>query len=306
MIDEAIVQPLMRLMDGLVQAIPSILYALAVVLLGHLAAALLRRLSAHAVRAIGMDVVYRRLIQRSNLSSSDDGVSTPSEIAGFVVYWTIMLSVVLYALKLLGLSEAAILLERLIGYLPMLFVAIGLVTIGLYAAELFGRIVTATAASAQLPMPRWWGVGVQYATVGFTALAVLDYLQIATGSVWLITGILVSVVPVAAMIAFGLGGRRQAEEVIAGRALKPHISVGDAVSFRYRDQVLEGEVEELSVTMARVRVGECSYLVPYTVLGGAAIAVRASRRDASSAPGVAELTEEPQASPAPEAQASEG
>lgn len=282
LIDQVLVQPLTSLGDGLVNAMPNILLALLVLLLGHVAATLLRRLSAHVLRAIGVDVIYRRLTHKNPHSA--EGVSgTPSEIGGFVVYWTIMLSVALYALQTLGLSEAAILLERLIGYLPMLFVSIGLITIGLYAADLFGRIVTATAVSAQLPMPRWWGVGVQYATVGFTALAVLDYLQIATSSVLLVAGIIVSVVPVAAMIAFGLGGRRQAEELIAGKALRPHMTPGDMISFRHDGERVEGELEELSVTVARIRAGGEVYLVPYTKLAGSVTVVKAARSEVSEA-----------------------
>lgn len=280
-IDEVIVRPLASLGERVVWLVPKLLHAGLILLIGYVVAAILRRVSTHALRAIGIDVLFRRLTASNELIK--EGITRgPSDLGGFIVYWSIMLSAVLYGLQILGLSEAAILLERLIGFVPVALASLGIMTIGLYAADLFGRIVTVTAASAQLPLPRWWGLGVQYATVGFTFLAVLDYLQIATSSLLLVVGIVVSIVPVAAMIAFGLGGRRQAAELISGKALRNELQVGDTLRFRHDGQVVEGVVEVLGHTLLRLRSEDGVHLVPYSTLTDRVVAVRpqaSSRKD---------------------------
>lgn len=271
-IDTVIVQPLIELGKTILGSGPRVLHALIVLILGHFAAAVLRRLTTHGLRAFGIDVIYRRL---SNGKAPDSNVIRgPSDLGGSVVYWTIMVSAILYALQILGVDEARGLMEQLLAYLPKILVSIALVAIGLYAADFIGRIVTATAASAQLPAPRWWGLGVQYATVGFTAVAVLDYLQIAADSVLLVLGIVISVVPVAATLAFGLGGRRQAGDLLSGRALKGHLAEGDTILFQHRGSALEGMVEELSPTLVRVRAGESVYLIPYSILNRQVTVIR--------------------------------
>ena len=276
-IEQILLQPLRNLGASVIVALPNVLQALLAILIGYVAASILRRFTKHILRAIGIDVIYRRLTQKEHLTT-EGLVGGPSDLGALAVYWSVMLSAALYALQILGLSEAAILLYRLVSYLPMVFISIAIVTIGLYAADLFNRVVTAAADSAKLPMPRLWGLGVQHATIGFTALAVLDYLQIATTSVLLVVAVAVSVVPVAAIIAFGWGGRRQAEELVTGRAYRAYLEPGDTITFHFGGELIEGAIEELGPTIARIRTSEGECLVPYTALLTAKTLVRKSTK----------------------------
>jgi len=272
-IQKVVVEPLQVLGESIVSALPSVFQALLAVAIGYLAAAVARRLVKHALRAIGVDVIYRRLTGREHLAG-EGLVGGPSDFGGLAVYWAVMLSAALYALQVLGLSEAAVLLYRLVNYLPMILVSIAIATIGLYAADLFGRVVTAAADSAKLPMPRWWGLGIQYGIIGFTAVAILEYLQIGAASAVVIAAAVASVVPVAAAIAFGWGARRQAEELITGRAYRTHLAPGDTVAFQLDGERIEGTVEELGATVLRVRTTEGTCLVPYTALARTKTLVR--------------------------------
>lgn len=250
---------------AVVGAGPNIVRAIVVLVVGKLLAMLARRVTSHGLRALGIDVIYRRLNKGPELQAG--GVAQgASELGGFVVYWTIMISAVLYALQLLGLEEATILLQRLLAFLPEGFIAIILLTIGLYAADLLARITTVGATSARLPVPRWWGLGVQYATVGFTVVAVLEYLQVSTSGVLLLAGIPLGAVPVAAMLAFGLGGRRHAKELIGGKGLRRHLNPGDRLVAQVEGARLDGVIEELCPTFVRLRVGDAIHFVPYSAL----------------------------------------
>jgi len=83
--DEVVVGPLSNLVAAVGKALPLILYACAVVAVGYLLATLLRKLTQHALRAVGADVIYRRLAQRHDVLG-ESAVRGPSDLGGLVVY----------------------------------------------------------------------------------------------------------------------------------------------------------------------------------------------------------------------------
>jgi len=139
---------------------------------------------------------------------------TAVTIVANVVYWFILLAVILAALNTLGLTAADDLANRVVLYLPNVVVA----TLLLLFGSLLGRVVRG-AVFAYLN-----NIGVegatfishvaQWAIVIFVVSVALEQLSIGGAILVSAFQIAFGAVCLALALAFGLGGRRWAAEVI--------------------------------------------------------------------------------------------
>lgn len=193
---------------------PDILVALVLLVAGWLVARFLRKVCQRGLRLLRVDVLAERSGFEDFLVRG--GVeATAVTLVSNAVYWAVLLAVFLTLLDALGLQAANLLLERIGGFLPNLVVAIGILVFGSLLARISGGLVFSYLSNVGTPAAGPVGVLTRYAMLAFVVFMAAEQLTIR--SEVLVSGfqIAFAAICLAGALAFGLGGRDWAADVIA-------------------------------------------------------------------------------------------
>lgn len=135
-----------QMLTRLLNFLPSLIGAVALLLIGWVSARLLRKL---AIRlSLGLDRMMDRLHRRSGLSRPHVP-SASAQIIGSVVFWVVMLVFLTAATQLLGLAVFSTWLGRVVEYLPTLIAGGLIVLAGFVVSSLAKDMVVAAAPVAE-------------------------------------------------------------------------------------------------------------------------------------------------------------
>jgi hypothetical protein len=132
------------------------------------------------------------------------------DLVGAVIFWIVVLAFSGTAAHALGLTTIELLLDELVGFLPNLFLALLILGLGIWFGILAGRFTSAFAVSAKIAEANLLGKGIQYLIIIIAAGTALEQLRVATR--FLFGAFLITLASLG--LAFGLGGRDKAREII--------------------------------------------------------------------------------------------
>jgi len=213
--------------DSLGGYLPRLGGAILLLLVGLLAAALIRRLLVKVLRAAGVD----DLGERWGVHDVLGGVGLQRSLAAQVaraVRIAIVFVVVFAALSLLGLEFLSDSLNAAILFLPRVFVALGLLVAGIVIGQVTRRQVDRLAGQMDIPGPV--GGLAESVVLGVFAVTALAQLGIPTQVLLLLASILLGAVALTLALAFGIGGRDMAREVSARRYVEGAFALGEEVT----------------------------------------------------------------------------
>jgi flagellar biosynthesis protein FliQ len=145
----------------------------------------------------------------------DGGIrSDTTEILALLVYWLVILASLVIGFNLLGLTYITDLLGRVILFLPKVMVALLILAFGAYFARFIGNAVTAYCRNVRLQDSDILGRLAQYAILAFVVLIALDQVNIGGDIVRQTFLIMLAGVVFALALAFGLGGKDWAAEML--------------------------------------------------------------------------------------------
>ncbi|HUU33230.1 MAG TPA: hypothetical protein VMW48_04150 [Vicinamibacterales bacterium] len=193
---------------------PDILVALVLLVAGWLVARFLRKVCQRGLRLLRVDVLAERSGFEDFLVRGGVEVTAVTLVSN-AVYWAVLLAVFLALLDALGLRAANALLERIGAFLPNLVVAIGILVFGSLLARIAGGLVFSYLSNVGTPAAGPVGVLTRYAMLAFVVFMAAEQLTIR--SEVLVSGfqIAFAAICLAGALAFGLGGRDWAADVIA-------------------------------------------------------------------------------------------
>ena len=209
-----LLQSLRHSLLRLVDALPDLLLALALLIAGWLLAKLVRRLLIRIMRAGRVDEIAERSGLDDFLVRGGVEHTTVTLVAG-TAYWLILAAVFITLLDALGLRTAEVLLERLAVFFPNLIVAIGILVFGSLLARVVGGLVFSYLSNVGSAAAEPIGVLARYALLVFTIFMAAEQLAIATEVLVSAFQIAFAALCLAAALAFGLGGKDWAAGVIA-------------------------------------------------------------------------------------------
>ncbi|RYF08027.1 MAG: hypothetical protein EOO31_04150 [Comamonadaceae bacterium] len=193
--------------------VPKLLVALLVVAAGWLVAKAARFAVTRTLRAINFKV----LTERSGLDGflMQAGIRGDTTwIFGWLVYALVLLAALLIAFNGLGLSYVTALLSRVLWFVPNLFIALLILALGSYFARFVGEMVSGYLRRSGMGETVLLGKVAQYAVMVFVVLIALDQLRIGGDIVRQSFLIILGGLVFALALAFGLGGRDRAAELI--------------------------------------------------------------------------------------------
>jgi hypothetical protein len=210
---EAITTSMAQALSLLLAAVPRIIGFLIIVAIGWFIAALI----AKAVAALLRSIRFNDMAERSGFAGfvANTGVETDS--SGFVAdiaKWFVRLMALVVGFDALGLPAVSDVLRQLLLWLPNLAVAIAVLILGGLAANWLAGLVRGAAAKADLGSPDLVATIARVAVWAFAIVAALNQIGIARELVNTLFMATVGAVALALGLAFGIGGRDTAAEVV--------------------------------------------------------------------------------------------
>lgn len=193
---------------------PRLLAALVILFFGWVLAKLLR---AGMLRLLRI-VQFQRLAEKSGLEAflEQGNVNmTLSRLVSDIIYWLVLLIVIVSVSRYLGLEVVARLFTRVINYVPNILAAILVLVFGALIARFINRLLFAYLNRLKVENALTISTIAEYAVQVFVIFVALEQLQIGTALLISAFQIGFGAVALAFAIAFGLGGKERANEIIA-------------------------------------------------------------------------------------------
>jgi hypothetical protein len=194
-------------------AIPKILGFLLIVLVGWFVASLIDR----ALTALLRGVRFNELSDRAGFTDFIEkmGMKTdPAGMIGLVVKWFVRLIALAVAFDALGLPAVSDVLRQLLLWLPNVVVALVVLVIGGLAARALSNLVRGSAAEAGLSNANFLAKISSAVVWAFAIVVAVNQIGIATELVNTLFMAIVGALALGLGLAFGLGGRETAGEIV--------------------------------------------------------------------------------------------
>lgn len=209
---EAFQETIKRVVPLLIGLLGMVLFLVAGLFVGWIAKGLLLRV----LRAARFDPFCGRWGLSSALARA--GMKQPpSQILGLLAFWVVFLTFALMGVEALNLPAAANITALTLRFLPQLFVAVLLLLAGWLLANFLGQAALIAAVNAQIQGARLAGIGVRWVVLIFIFAMVLTQLGIAKEIVVAAFSIVFGGVVFGLALAFGLGGRDLAKDLLERR-----------------------------------------------------------------------------------------
>jgi small-conductance mechanosensitive channel len=132
--------PIASMVSQFLNYIPNILAAVIILTVGLFVAKLAKQLLTPVLKKLNVDKVQ----EKAGISSTES--TAISSVLAYVVYVLILIPAVIAALQVLNISAISIpaiaMLDKIISFLPNIFVAIAIVLIGAFIARIAGKLLT--------------------------------------------------------------------------------------------------------------------------------------------------------------------
>ena len=204
---EGMFQPLQNALSTFLSYIPQLIGALIILIIGYIVAKVLQAVVGRVLQGIGFD----RWMERGGIKQFFDRAETnqtPASILGALVFWFVFIIAITMAADALGIPQVSVVLAQLIAYIPNIIAAILILILAALLANFISEIVRGATGSDILASIA------QYAIIVYAVFAALTQLGVAvqlTANTFLIV---LGAVALAAAIAFGIGGREVARDIL--------------------------------------------------------------------------------------------
>jgi hypothetical protein len=206
-----IAQSLQRGLDSLIGFIPNLLGCLAILLIGYLVARLVKLLVAKLLSTVGLD----RALRGSQAGAYVERMSPdarPSRLVAVVAFWFIFIYAIVAAIGALRIPALTNFMGNVQNYLPNVIAAVLILVIGVALAGAAGSLIERLMGDT--PGGRMARAVAPTLVLAIVVFMVLSELRIATAIVTTTYIALVGMLAVAGALAFGLGGRELAGQMM--------------------------------------------------------------------------------------------
>ncbi|MBI4370516.1 MAG: hypothetical protein HY547_09850 [Elusimicrobia bacterium] len=210
---ELISDPFLNFWTRVVATLPSVVGALILLLIGFMLGRGLRAAVEKAMGLVHLDQYTEKIGFNEIISRVGFGRS-PSYVIGFLVYWLVVLVFIVSASNVVELTVVSELLENFVLFIPKLIASILILFGGLVLGHFVNQVVGNAAISNNITGGIVLGKIANVVVVIFASLMALEQLGINTELLASSFQIILGTIGLAMAIAFGLGGKEVAAEIL--------------------------------------------------------------------------------------------
>ena len=171
------------------------------------------KLITEILKRIKFNQIFEKGSWDEALAKADIKVDTSSFI-GAVIKWILAIVFLMAAVEILGLNQFAGFLQSILNYLPNVVTAVLIFVVTVIVVDILEKVVRASVESMRVGYGHMVSVVVRWSVWVFALLAILMQLKVTPSLIQTLFTGLVALVVVAGGIAFGLGGKDVAGEVV--------------------------------------------------------------------------------------------
>lgn len=153
------------------------------------------------------------LLQKTQLMNKNE-VKVWEEVLAEILRWTVVILFLIPTLEVWGLSRATVVLNQFLFYLPNVIAAVVIGFVGLLVSNLISDLVRHSFATMGATSANTLAVSTKWVIVFFTVLIVLNQLGVAQDLIRILLTGIVAMLAIAGGLAFGLGGKELAKELL--------------------------------------------------------------------------------------------
>jgi len=203
---EGLFDSIVVIFERIFAAIPLILGAVVVLAIFYFVGRLLAKLVTKFLTRVRFDELPVKL---GLTKKPAEGAGSPSNVVGYIVMVFIMLFAIMMAADLLGFTIVNELIAVLTQFLGLVILGVVIIGIGIFIANFVANILRASGRAESMISFVKIAIVVLSVVLGIRAMGFADDL------ILLGFGLALGAVAIAAAIAFGLGGRQAAGELLA-------------------------------------------------------------------------------------------
>lgn len=204
----AVTSSLQNTWDALAGALPSIIAAVIILIIGVLLAMFLGKLAKRLVEYTKVD----DFIGKTSVPSQLGVQFNISSLIGWIVKWFFIIVTILAVVNVLNIEQVSSFLEQVLLYIPNVIAAVIILTLGLVAGNFIDSVVQRAAKASGMSDASVGALSgiAKWSIIIFALLAALVQLGIASDLIQILFTGFVAMVALAGGLAFGLGGRDKA------------------------------------------------------------------------------------------------
>ena len=241
---------------NLLNSLPALLGALALVLLGWVLAVVLRQLS-RRLSDRGLSLLARRKSMRARIQQSTAVQAFPRTLSQ-IVFWVVLLFFITAAVEVLGLEAVSQVLGEAATYLPRVLGALLIFGAALWLSELSRTVVSRGMARTQIGRAELVGRLSQIAVVTIGLILAVDQLGVNSTILVVVLVALFACTFGAGALAFGLGARDTVGNIIGMHYFSSAYRTDD----RIRIDGIEGRVVAKTTTNVTLETDEGLVTIP--------------------------------------------
>lgn len=189
--------------------LPNLFGGLLILAIGLVLAEILRKIFISLFNFLRLDL----LIKKTKLATEKE-VQIWRDIIAELIRWAVVILFLIPSVEVWGLSRVTVVLNQLLFYLPNVLVAVVIGFVGLIFANLVSNLVKHSVKTVGATSANSLSALAHFAIVFFTILIVLNQLGIAQDLIRILFTGIVAMLAIAGGLAFGLGGKDIAREIL--------------------------------------------------------------------------------------------
>lgn len=207
------IQALQNLWQGFLNFIPVLIGAIVVFVIGWFISVGVGKLITEILKKAKFNQIFEKGGWKTALAKAEIKVDA-SGFIGAIVKWILVIVFLLAAVEILGLPQFADFLKGVLGYLPNVVVASLIFVVTVIVVDIVEKLVRASVEGIKVGYGQVVSAIVRWSIWVFAILAILHQLGIARPFMEILFTGLVAMLVISLGIAFGLGGKDVAAEIL--------------------------------------------------------------------------------------------
>ncbi len=257
MFGEQIQAALAEMVVGMLSAIPKVITAIILILVGSIVARIVKTFLSKVLANLAIDAFGNKINDIDILAKNNVQIKL-SALIGKIVHFMIMLIFVMAAVGSLDMPVLATLIQDFIKFVPNLIAAFIILVAGLLLADTLKNLVTSTCKSLGMPSASIIGSFVFYFVMINILIVSLSQAHIDTDFFAQNISIIIAGGVLAFSIGYGFASKDLVASFLASYYTKDRINIGDKITINH----VTGVVVSLDKSSVVVDTGDRNVIIP--------------------------------------------
>jgi len=228
---QAMSSSLESLLEKFMGALPSIVAAIFLLLIGYFIAKILRKAIKVALVKIGIEKLANSSGINDALKKIDKDFTVSSFIA-HLVFWIVLLVFFVSAADSTGMSSLSETIDQFISFIPKIIAATLILLLGLVIANFAKRVIYNSASSAGFDFAKPVSNAIYALILVLVISLTIGELEIETRLLDLVITVIIASLGIAVALSLGLGSRGPSENVLYSIYIADTVSLSDRVELK--------------------------------------------------------------------------